>query len=119
MLIDLFNKTLGIFSLFLFIFGLIGNILTCFVCQRKPLRKITTFIILKIISISDIFSLSLWNIDVFLISFFGFAHEFLSGLWCKIVVFLQYFCLQYSAWLLVSTVKIFYISHFFKGFSYN
>lgn len=107
MLLDIGNKILGIVSLFLFFFGLVGNILTFFVCRRKSLRNITSFRLLMVISISDIFALSIWNIDVFLMSFFDFAHEFISAWWCKIAVFLQYFCLQYSAWLLVRAQSIF------------
>lgn len=116
MWLDYGNKILGIVSLFLFFFGLVGNILTFFVCQRKPIRNITTFRLLKFISISDIFALSVWNIDVFLMSFFGFAHEYISGYWCKIAVFLQYFCLQYSAWLLVSVTYKFLINFFVQRF---
>jgi len=95
------NKILGIISLFLFIFGFFGNILTCLICLRPRLRKTSTFIYLFLISANDIFNLSVWNLDAFVYAFYGIFHENENEIWCKISAFLQYFCSQYSAWLLV------------------
>lgn len=53
------------------------------------------------ISINDVISLTVWNLNHFLIVYFQFHPEFISELWCKIAVFIQYFSLEYSAWLLV------------------
>ncbi|CAF0772754.1 unnamed protein product [Brachionus calyciflorus] len=99
--INFLNKTLGIISLLLFVFGIIGNLLAYMVCRRKALKNISTFKFIMLICINDIFGISVWNLDIFLNAFFDFVHESLSWWWCKICVFLQYFCLQYSAWILV------------------
>jgi hypothetical protein len=53
------------------------------------------------ISINDLISLTVWNLNHFLIVYFQFHPEFASEIWCKIAVFMQYFSLEYSAWLLV------------------
>ncbi len=53
------------------------------------------------ISVNDLISLTVWNLNHFLIVYFQFHPEFASEIWCKIAVFTQYFSLEYSAWLLV------------------
>ena len=100
-LLTLINKIIGVSSLFLAVFGVIGNSFTCYVCLRKRLRKINTFMFLSILSICDLMSLQVWNLDQFLLAFFGFSLEFTSLWLCKIAIFFQYYSLQNSAWLLV------------------
>ena len=99
---DMLIKTIGISSLLLVVFGVIGNAFTCFVCLQKRLRNKNTFLLLAILSVCDIGSLLVWNLDQFLLAFYKFQHEYASLWWCRLAVFFQYFTLQYSAWLLVS-----------------
>ena len=101
-------KILGVVSVSLCIIGLLGNSFTFFICLRKRLRKTNTFLLMAILSANDLASLAVWNLDLFLMAFFNFAHEYLSLWWCRISVFVQYYSLQYSAWLLVNS---FYLNY--------
>ena len=103
----LLNKILGSITLILTIFGIFGNVFTAFICMRKKLRCITTFVFLAFISGNDLLTLLIWNLDQYFEAFFNFSHEFLSVWWCKMCVFIQYFCLHNSAWLLVIFLNFF------------
>jgi hypothetical protein len=105
-----FYKALAVYSLFLVIFGTIGNLCTCFICMRKSLRKTTCFVFLSFISIIDIFTLYTWNLSNFIVPFYGYFHENSNIIWCKLSVFLQFFSLQSSAWLLVTMTVERYLS---------
>ena len=100
--VTIIYKILGAISLSLCIVGFVGKSYTLFICLRKRLRSINTFLFMAILSANDLASLTVWNLDLFLMAFFDFAHEYLSLWWCRFTVFVQYFSLQYSAWLLVS-----------------
>ncbi|RNA27475.1 neuromedin-U receptor 2-like, partial [Brachionus plicatilis] len=53
-------------------------------------------------AISDTLCLYEWNLNHFIVSFFQVDFAFKSLAWCRLSLFLQYVCLQYSAWILVS-----------------
>ncbi len=104
---DILYKVLAIYSLLLVILGTLGNLFTCFVCCCKRLRKVTTFNFIAFMSITEILTLYVWNLDHFLLPFFGFEIEPLNIHACRFSVFLQFFSLQYSIWILVSLKKYF------------
>ena len=101
------QKVLAVYSIILVILGTIGNALTCLVCLKKKLRCITTFILIAFMAISETASIYIWNVDHFILPFFGFEIEYLNIYSCKISVFIQFFSLECSAWLLVS-LKYYY-----------
>ncbi|CAF0789533.1 unnamed protein product [Brachionus calyciflorus] len=113
--IDILNKCLGFLALLLFIFGFIGNTQTILVCKRKALKNITTFKFLMAISTSDIFALSVWNMNLFLRAYFGIVQEYLSLTWCRISIFFQYSSLQFSVWVLVFLSIDRYLSVYYNG----
>jgi hypothetical protein len=111
------NIILSIYSILIAVFGSIGNILTFSICMSKNLRKIPTFIFIGFMALIDILSLSMWNFNELLLTFYGLTIGDFNHLACKITSFLQLFSLQTSAFLLVSkpltikfriTIKKFY-----------
>lgn len=87
----------GVYSLLLIIIGTIGNILIFLICLR--LKKNTTFILLRALSISDTISLYFWNLKHFMIPFYGIDIEGYPI--CRYTNFVQLASLQISAWTLV------------------
>lgn len=96
-------SAIGLYCLLLVIFGTIGNIFIICFCLRRRLRHYTTFIFILFMCITDTLSLYVWCLDHFLESFFGFTIEELSPISCRIGFFIQFFSLQSSSWLLVSS----------------
>ncbi len=96
---ELFYKILGLYSLFLVVCGTVCNLLTLInTCQIK---KPNTFIYLRFIAVSDLIALYYWNLDKFIVNWFGNEYQSMSLTMCKIGSFLQYTTLQFSSWLLV------------------
>ena len=99
---DTILRLLGLFALFLIVFGTLSSVLNIVVCLRKRLRRVNTFVCLLFISLADIFTLYCWNFDRFInIWFPSQRYETLSLGFCKFIVFLQFFSLDWSSWLLV------------------
>ena len=94
------------YSLFLLIFGTLTSVLNILVCLRRRLRKNNTFVVLIFNSISDSGSLYCWNFDRF-INYFDprLSYEGTSLSFCKFIVWLQFFSLDWSSWLLVSSFE--------------
>lgn len=101
-LILVFSKIFALYSLILTTLGTFGNVLIIIVCMDRKLRTINTFKFLAIISISDIISLYQWNLAHFTNEYIKVDFTLINVPLCRIVTFLQYTSLQYSAWLLVS-----------------
>ncbi|CAF1093620.1 unnamed protein product, partial [Brachionus calyciflorus] len=99
---DIVYKMLGTYSLFLTIVGTIFNIMVILICIRKRLWRITTFKFMVVMAVNDAVSLYQWNLKHFIDPFFNIDFNFTSLVWCRLSLFLQYYCLQYSAWILVS-----------------
>lgn len=100
-LLDTLNKINGILALVILVIGMTGNILSGLICLRPKLRKVPTFIFYAMLLFSDAFTLTIWNVDQFLVAFFD-THIERHGLYsCKVATFIQTFSLQFSSWLLV------------------
>lgn len=101
---QIFNKILGVYALFLTIFGTIANLLSCLVCFR--MRKNTTFIFLSFMTISDLISLYWWNTNNFLKEFAQIDLLSINKYVCKAGNYLQFTALQVSAWILVTIINL-------------
>ena len=106
----LIHEIVRVVSSLLLVCGVVGNLLTCYVCMRHRLRLNPTFIYLFFISLNGIICQLVWNIDQLLIllqfdttSFLSVQSAFHALAWCKTVLFVEYFTLEYSAWLLVTS----------------
>ena len=98
---DIIYKILGAYALLLTIAGTILNCIIFLICKRQRLWRTSTFKLLAILSLNDIIGLYQWNLKHFIYSFFIVDFNFTNLPWCRISIFLQYFSLQYSAWILV------------------
>lgn len=92
-------QVFGVYSLLVILVGTLGNMLIFMTCMR--LKKNTTFIFLRFLSISDTVALYFWNLNHFLVAFFNIDLETLHFMSCKLVMYLQFVSLQISAWILV------------------
>ena len=79
--------------------GATFNVLNVFVCTRKKLRGISTFIIVAFISLSDSISLFTWTFQAFMIPFGVDINHTLVG--CRLNNYLMFTTSEYSSWLLV------------------
>lgn len=95
----LISKILAGYSLFLVLFGTIGNLIVFVVSIR--LRRITTFVFIAFLAVSDTFTLYYWNLNHFIYTFLGYDIENDTIVGCKLGNFVQFSSLEISSWLLV------------------
>lgn len=94
------QQVFGIFSIILLVVGTIGNLFSCYVCQR--IKNNSTFTFISFLTIADLLTLFYWNLNNFL-SKFTTIDLLTTSLWvCKIGNFIQFSSLQCSAWILVN-----------------
>ena len=93
-------EVVGVYSMWLIVFGTIGNLITFYVCYQ--LRSTTTFVFFAFMAITDLVSLYYWNLKNFLTAFYAIDISRLSIYSCRINSFIQFASLYTSAWLLVS-----------------
>ena len=96
-----FGKIISYFALIIILIAIIFNTITFLVFRfNSKMKKIPTMVILSFVCITDSLSLFTWNLD----HFFEFHNlpdiESLNIYTCKIFLFLQYFGLQSSAFLI-------------------
>lgn len=101
---QILNKILGVYAVFLTLFGTVANLLSCLVCFR--MRKNTTFIFLAFMTISDLISLYWWNTNNFLKEFAAIDLLSINKYVCKAGNYLQFTSLQISAWILVTIIDL-------------
>ena len=81
--------------------GITGNPASLFfIVSSKLLRKMSSMVIIAFISIIDILSLFTWNLNIFYVYKFGIKYVHTNIYLCKIMIFIQYFSLQSSGFLL-------------------
>lgn len=81
--------------------GLITNTICFFVFRfSDQFKTMSSMVILSFVVILDTLSLFDWNLNHYLQPNFGFSMEYLNLFTCKFVLFIQYFSLQSSAFLL-------------------
>jgi hypothetical protein len=110
---DTYVDILSYYSILLIIFGTLGNLFASYICYRPSLQKVSTFRILTVLFIYEIFSLYTWNLDIFLKLFRPNSKgvgvsiddiniiESLNLVTCKIFTFMQYYSLQCISWFLM------------------
>lgn len=104
---ELLNKIIGIYSVFLAIFGTIGNLISFSVCIRKKLRKTPAFVFMAIMNLFESLSLYFWNMNSFYIAFiFSMPIGDVNRIACKLTTFFQYFSSTVSAYLLVIVIQL-------------
>ena len=104
--IDVITKLIGIYCLALVVFGTIFNGFSLFICLKRSLRIIPTFVFYSLLLVSDTLTLFWWNIEVYLVVFELKQFEDYNIHLCRVTTLLQVFSFQWSAWLLVSIVKV-------------
>ena len=100
-LAKIINYLIGIYALFILIFGMLGNSLLLLMCLLTNLKKTPTFNFIAFMAGCDFMSLFWWNLDHFLTPFFNIDRQNDGIAWCKFESFIQYSVLEGSAWLLV------------------
>lgn len=83
-------------------FGTIGNVLSIMVLTKKSIRNNTSAIYLSTLAVSDLFSLYTGLLRQWISYTFDYDIRNFSVLICKMHLFLVYFSLDFSAWLLVA-----------------
>jgi hypothetical protein len=123
--IEILNKILTCYNLLLIVASILLNPLVCLICLRsKELRKTSTFKLLAIGAINDIFVCFPWNQENFTNAFFDFQSPRRSLFYCRYIsFFLGFATLEFQSWILVSISFDRYLSlrvkkwskHYFKG----
>ena len=91
-----------VISPFLLVLGAFGNVLTILVLARKRSRNSSTAIFLTALAFSDLLVLFSGLLRQWIMYTFDVDVRELTPGGCKIHIFLVYFSLQYSSWLLVA-----------------
>ncbi|CAD5124698.1 unnamed protein product [Dimorphilus gyrociliatus] len=86
---------------FLIFFGLVGNSLSMYVWRSRFFREVPTSIAMTSLAASDLLALLIGGLRQLAISISGKDIRTSSSAMCKINVFLLYWFLQSSAWLIV------------------
>lgn len=94
-------RVLGIYSLFLIIFGTLSNSICFLICLTKQLRSIPTFTFLAFGVFIDTISLYFLNIDQFYKAYYGVSLKELSLFYCHSETFFHDTTVQIAAWLKV------------------
>ena len=85
-LLDVLNQVNAIFSLVILVIGILGNILSSAICLRPKLRKIPTFIFYAFLLFVDVFTVCIWNVDHYLLTFHNTQIEWNGMYSCKIAI---------------------------------
>ena len=99
-------KIIEIVLLILCLFGMIGNCLSISVCLRKRLKSIPTFVFMCFMTIMDTIPLIAIALYPFILEFLKLKSIKLSFEFCKLIMFLTFWSLQSSAYLLVKFLKV-------------
>lgn len=81
--------------------GITGNILTLFVLGTKKNRRNSTAIFLICLAVSDTLILMTGSLSEWIVIMWNFDIRSVNGFLCKSHVFLAYYSLQISSWILV------------------
>ncbi|KAL3859211.1 hypothetical protein ACJMK2_009440 [Sinanodonta woodiana] len=106
-------------SIVFIVFGLAGNLLTVLVFRQIGVSKRPTLFFLFILAITDSVVLLTGLLRYWILHAFQFDIRALSDAGCKINVFLLYFSMQYSSWILVFVcieriIKTYFPLHFIR-----
>ena len=101
--IDVLTKIFSIYNLLLIVVSVVFNPIVLFICLKsKQLRSTSTFKILVINSINDIWVCLPWNFESFMLNF-NVTPYLTSLFYCKwISIYLQVVSLYIESWLLLS-----------------
>ncbi len=91
-----------VFTPLLLSIGLIGNIFSILIFNKKSMKKYTTFCYLKLISIIDIFALVIGCGHILFNVYFEIDLRLINEVSCKIQSFMVYFFTHFSSMLLAS-----------------
>ncbi len=128
---DIYVDILSIYSILLIFFGTFGNLFASYICSRPSLQKVSTFRILTVLFIYEIFSLYTWNLDIFLKLFWPNSKgvnitidniniiESINLVTCKIFTFMQYYSLQCISWFLMYVSADQCIKLYFPNIKYS
>ena len=97
----LFSKIVSYISLAIILLAVIGNTASFIIFRfNEEMKKMPSMIVLSFVCITDTASLFTWNLDKFTTENFRFHLEYLNIHTCKFFLFLQFFSLQSSGFLL-------------------
>lgn len=97
---------IGYIPFLVIIMGIVGNFLTFVVLRTsRTLKNQSSMVVFSYIAILDSTALFTWNLDTYFRIFHDFEYENLSLVYCRLMVFLQYFGIESSA-LLLSFISI-------------
>lgn len=86
---------------FLFIIGMTGNIVSILILLKKKNRVTATALFLTVLSISDIVIILTSIVTVWVRLIWNYYIRNIHSVFCKLHVFLTYFSVQFSSWILV------------------
>lgn len=92
------DYVLGVYSLFLIIFGTLSNSICFCVCLRQRLRTIPTFVFLAFGVLIDTISLYFLNLDKFYTTFYGVSLTEMSSFYCYCQRYFHDTTVQIAAW---------------------
>ena len=97
------RKVFAVFAAIFIVFGTISNILSFFICIKKPLNEYPIFIFMAFMAIADTLALYGLNLDWYFYKvFFSINLSDINEFYCKIHYYIHLFALKTSAWLLVN-----------------
>lgn len=106
------NVIIAVYSGLLIVCGTIGNFLSIVMCFQKQMRSIPTFVFYIFVLFTDTIGLYIWNLDHIIYVTQGKLMEDTSVEICRFLTVLQCVALQWSAWLLVKLIMIFYLNSY-------
>jgi hypothetical protein len=95
------EKCLSALPIIMIVIGVTGNSISFFIFRfNKSMNQLSSMVYLSFIVVLNTFSLFVWNLNDFTSPNFRISLEFLSTAHCRILVFIQFFTLQASSFLL-------------------
>ncbi len=97
-----FDNESAYYSLFLTVYGTVGNTITLIVCCQKKMRIRPTFVFLSFKAVADTIPLYLSNLNTYFIFKFGYGIDDLNMRSCKLTTMLAGSAMEASSVLMVS-----------------
>jgi hypothetical protein len=105
-MLNTLERIASYFSLIIIIIGCVGNTISFLIFRfDKDMKKMSSMMVLSFLSITDTISLFEWNLDHFIANNFETSIFYESIFSCRLLLFLQYWSIQCSGFL-VSLLSI-------------
>ncbi len=102
-----YNNLIAYYSLFLTVYGTVGNIVTIMVTSRRRLRRTPTFVFLSFKIVFDTITLYFWNLNSAIFVYYGFQLGDFNIWACRTTAFFGALSSESAIYIMVNKLNFF------------